>query len=108
MTLRTSIRCSLTTTVLGLGVGILATSPVLAQGNPERNAYFGQTHVHTSWSFDAYVFGNTVTGPEEAYKYALGQPIKAPGWLHGAAQAPARFRGGDRSRGICWHGQARK
>ena len=30
--------------------------------------------VHTSWSFDAYIFGNMLTGPEEAYKYALGQP----------------------------------
>jgi hypothetical protein len=79
MTLRTFIRCSLAITMLGLGVGILAASPSFAQGNPERNVYFGQTHVHTSWSFDAYVFGNTVTGPEDAYKYALGQPIKHPG-----------------------------
>ena len=48
------------------------------QPNPERNAYFGETHVHTSWSFDAYIFGNTVNGPAEAYKYALGEPIKHP------------------------------
>jgi hypothetical protein len=78
MTLRTSIGCALATTVLGIGVGMLAASPTFAQGDPERNAYFGQTHVHTSWSFDAYVFGNTLTGPEDAYKYALGQAIKHP------------------------------
>ena len=106
MTLRTSIRCGLPIAVLGFGIGVLGASPAFAQGNPERNVYFGQTHVHTSWSFDAYVFGNTVTGPEEAYKYALGQPIKHPGGYMVQAQAPARLPGSDRSRGICRHGQA--
>ena len=46
--------------------------------HPEREAYFGETHVHTSWSFDAYVFGNMKAGPEDAYKYAMGQPIDHP------------------------------
>ncbi len=49
-----------------------------AESNPEREAYFGETHVHTSWSFDAYIYGNTKAGPEDAYKYALGQPIEHP------------------------------
>ncbi|MGO4840145.1 DUF3604 domain-containing protein, partial [Rhizobiaceae sp. 2RAB30] len=44
----------------------------------ERQAYFGETHVHTGWSFDAYIFGNTLTGPADAYAYAKGQPIKHP------------------------------
>ena len=61
-------------TVALLGSGALA---AWAQRNPEREAYFGETHVHTSWSFDAYVFGN-LTGPEDAYKYAMGQPIDHP------------------------------
>ena len=43
--------------------------------NSERNAYFGETHIHTSWSFDAYVFGNTKAGPEDAYKFAIGQTL---------------------------------
>lgn len=45
---------------------------------PSPGVYFGETHVHTSWSFDAYIFGNTLTGPAEAYEYALGKPIKHP------------------------------
>jgi hypothetical protein len=49
-----------------------------AQRNPLREAYFGETHVHTGWSFDAYIFGNTLTGPDEAYKYAKGEAIKHP------------------------------
>ena len=57
----------------------LAAVPVLAQEkNPERNAYFGETHIHTSWSVDAWLMGNRLTGPDDAYKYAQGQTIKHP------------------------------
>jgi hypothetical protein len=49
-----------------------------AQPNPERNAYFGETHVHTSWSLDAFSIGNTVTTPADSYKYFKGEPIKHP------------------------------
>ncbi len=38
---------------------------------PGRSAYFGDIHVHTRLSFDAYVF-DTPLGPEEAYDAALG------------------------------------
>jgi len=58
---------------------IFAVAPTQAQQkNSDRNAYFGETHQHTSWSVDAYLFGNTVTGPNEALKYAQGQTIKHP------------------------------
>jgi len=49
-----------------------------AAPNALKEAYFGETHVHTSWSFDAFIFGNMVTQPADAYKYAQGQPIKHP------------------------------
>src|SRR5262245_46117548 len=64
-----------------LVVGILGclTPPVLAQvKNPDREAYFGETHVHTSWSLDAFSMGNTLTTPADAYKYFKGEPIKHP------------------------------
>jgi Protein of unknown function (DUF3604) len=60
-----------------LTAGLPSTSQA-QQPNPLREAYFGETHVHTSWSFDAYIFGNHVTGPAEAYDYAKGKPIKHP------------------------------
>jgi len=44
----------------------------------EREAYYGETHVHTSWSFDAFTFGNTKTTPADAYEYAKGKPIEHP------------------------------
>ena len=43
-------------------VAALAVAPAMAQEkNPERNAYFGETHQHTSWSVDAWLFGNHLT-----------------------------------------------
>ena len=59
----------------------------------ERNAYFGQTHQHTSWSLDAYILGNTVTGPEEAYQYSMGQPIKHPAGYDVKIKTPLDFQG---------------
>jgi len=60
-------------------VGWLGMAAATAQErNPERNAYFGETHIHTSWSVDAWVIGNRITGPDDAYKYAQGQTIKHP------------------------------
>jgi len=44
--------------------------------NPLRNAYFGELHLHTSWSFDAYAFQNTLTDPDAAYRYAKGEEIR--------------------------------
>lgn len=61
-----------------VSLGILLASSASAQGNPERDAYYGETHVHTGWSFDAFIFGNTKTSPVEAYQYGKGEPIEHP------------------------------
>ena len=42
-----------------------------------RQAYFGDLHVHTSNSFDAYAFG-TIATPEDAYRYAQGKSLQHP------------------------------
>ena len=60
-------------------VAVMTAAPVSAAPNPERNVYYGEQHVHTSWSFDAFAFGDRLTGPEEFYQYALGQPTLHPG-----------------------------
>jgi hypothetical protein len=63
--------------LLGLAA-VLLSVPAFAQPNPEREVFYGETHVHTSWSFDAFIFGNHLTGPADAYKYAMGEVIKHP------------------------------
>ena len=55
-----------------------SSAPSRAEANPERDAYFGETHVHTSWSLDAFALGNMLTSPGDAYKYFQGEPIKHP------------------------------
>ena len=45
--------------------------------HPEQ-AYFGNFHVHTRWSFDASING-AIAGPDEAYRWAKGQQIPGGG-----------------------------
>ncbi len=45
--------------------------------NKDRNPYYGDLHVHTKYSFDAYVFGVTAS-PDDAYRYAKGAAVKHP------------------------------
>jgi hypothetical protein len=58
--------------------------------NPERNAYFGDLHVHTEYSFDAYSFGTTAT-PYDAYRYARGQAITHPSGYEVQLRSPLDF-----------------
>ncbi len=48
-----------------------------ARRNPSRDVFFGDLHVHTSLSFDAWVF-DVRTTPADAYRFAQGQPIDHP------------------------------
>ena len=42
--------------------------------NPLKNVYFGEQHLHTSSSADAFAFGTRST-PDDAYRFAKGEPI---------------------------------
>jgi hypothetical protein len=43
---------------------------------PQRTrVLWGDTHLHTSNSTDAYAGGNTTLGPEDAYRFARGEPV---------------------------------
>jgi len=46
----------------------------LTENNTDKNAYFGDLHIHTSWSFDAFVF-NVKIDPDDAYRFGKGEAI---------------------------------
>ena len=52
-------------------------SIALADPNPLRNAYFGETHMHTAFSLDAYI-GGTRLMPAEALRFAKGEAVTLP------------------------------
>lgn len=58
--------------------------------NPDRNAYFGDLHVHTRSSFDAYIF-NVRTTPEDAYRLARGEAIRHGGGFDIQLSRPLDF-----------------
>jgi len=52
------------------------TTSVMAK-EPTR-LYWGDTHVHTSYSADAYFLQNRSAGPDTAYRWAKGLPVVHP------------------------------
>ena len=81
-----------------------------ATENPQRNPYFGELHVHTAWSLDAFVLAS-LNGPDEAFRYAKGE-IASRSSLNNAEEnqpAPAaRLRRGHRARRVAGRVRARR
>jgi len=63
-----------------------------AEYSVERNAYFGDLHVHTMYSFDAFIFGTT-SSPDDAYEFAKGGSITHPAGFSMSLQTPLDFYG---------------
>jgi hypothetical protein len=58
---------------MGIAVSTLAQS----DDGSARKPLFGELHMHTRYSFDAYVFSTRAT-PDEAYEFAKGKPLEHP------------------------------
>ena len=64
-------------------------SPYLDVGYPQR-VFFGDTHLHTSYSTDAGMIGNRL-GPEEAYRFARGEMVVSSTGVRTRLQRPLDF-----------------
>ena len=59
---------------LALGFTFIA----FGAGAVEKQLLWGDTHLHTAYSSDAYTNNNLTAGPETAYRYARGMPVIHP------------------------------
>lgn len=90
-----------------LSLCVLAQTPVTAQDAPPpsdkkvkyspypektfpNQVYFGDTHLHTSYSTDAGMVGN-LRGPEDAYRVSRGEVITSSGGLKVKLKRPLDF-----------------
>lgn len=71
------------------GDKIVKYSPFPEQNYP-NTVYFGDTHLHTSWSTDAGMVGN-IRGPEDAYRLARGGVITSSNGLRVKLSRPLDF-----------------
>ncbi|WP_262695746.1 DUF3604 domain-containing protein [Kordiimonas aquimaris] len=60
-----------------VSVVFASATTAFAQDEP-TNVYWGDTHLHTSYSFDAFMNGNKTADPDTAYRWAKGQPVIHP------------------------------
>ncbi len=52
-------------------------TPRCAEYDPLKNVYWGDLHIHTAYSMDAYMFEARLT-PEDAYRFARGETRMLP------------------------------
>ena len=57
---------------------------------PLKTALYGDLHVHTSWSADAYAGGNRL-GPNSAYRFARGEEVELQNGLVARLDRPLDF-----------------
>ena len=55
-----------------------------------NQVFFGDTHLHTSYSTDAGMIGNTL-GPEEAYRFARGETVTSSTGVPARLNRPLDF-----------------
>ena len=65
-------------------------SPYAGEDFP-RGLYWGDTHVHSSWSIDAGNRGNVALGPAEAFRFARGEEARAHNGMAVRLRRPLDF-----------------
>jgi hypothetical protein len=77
---------------------LLSIAPVLALGGAavdkpaeSTSLFWGDLHVHSNFSPDAFAFGNTRLSADEAYKFAKGLPVTSSNGLQAQLRRPLDF-----------------
>ena len=82
---------TLRTLLLAGAIGLAVASPASPRERPtppgatyrspvppeRRRAFFGELHLHTAMSFDAWSFGTRIT-PDQAYRFGRGETVMVP------------------------------
>ena len=61
-----------------------------ADTSPLNNVYWGDLHVHSAWSFDAF-FEDVRLTPDDAYDFARGQPVSVTPLVDGQGTTPVQL-----------------
>ena len=81
--------------VLGPALGAGAEEPKTyspyAGATGATQVYWGDTHVHSSWSPDAWTFGNHRLGPDAAFRFAAGEQVTAHNGMKVQLRRPLDF-----------------
>ena len=70
---------------------LCASLPAAAVDEILPELYWGDTHVHSSYSLDANLFNNFTLGPESAYRFARGEQIETGAGLSAKLARPLDF-----------------
>src|ERR1700688_3197533 len=77
------------TVLIALTAAVGAALSTVAYAEPaERQAYYGDLHLHTAYSFDAYVLFGAKVDPDAAYRFARGESVD---FLGGSAKRNEPF-----------------
>jgi len=65
-------------------------SPFIDRSFPQR-VFWGDTHLHTTYSPDAGIVGNFNLGPDDAYRFARGEQVQANNGMQAKLVRPLDF-----------------